>query len=416
MTWMSRHSIAAAIFAAGFTAATADEIALSTPVDMSSLIDTALANNPTVQQALADVQKAKGLRFQSTRSPNPVAGYTASEVGNDGRGGQQGVFWSQTFRRSEKLDLNDQIGSWDVEAANCAWQAEQKRIAGNVQYRWYSAAAAQEQVRLLNKLQSLLENAVTTTKALFDAGESARAPYLQAQLEFRRNGLEIRNAQSRFDAARRQLATVVAVTPESLPADFTGLNESLGFVDEETFIADMYANSPELGITRARISQHQSNVCRQQVEPKTDLQTQFSVQYDDSTKYTVTGIQLGVTLPLFDRNKGNISAASADYLRACEEVRRKELQLSRKATGIYRDLTVASREVETIDSELLPLAQDNLKATNQSFKAGESNYQSLLTAQRSYVELIVARIDALRRVRQAEVILNSWLLADEADE
>ena len=395
---------------------TADEqlITVVSHNDLPSLVQTALNNSPSVQQTLADVQKAKGLRYQSTRSPNPVAGYSASEVGNDGRAGQQGVFWSQTFRRAEKLDLNDQIGGWDVEAATRAWQAEQKRVTGNVQIRWYTAAAAFEQIKLLNKLQDVLENAVDTTKSLADAGEAARTPYLQAQLELRRNSLQIRNAESTLLAARKQLAAVVATTIYDVPTTFSGLDDSLEIPDEESYIAELLANSPELHEARARISQNQNNVCRQQVEPKPDLQTQFSLQYDDATKYTVSGIQVGVALPLFDRNKGNISAASADYMRSIQEVRRLELELTRTAAAAYRDYMVADREVRTIDSELMPLAQENLKATTQSFKVGESSYQSLLTAQRSYVELIVSRIDALRRVRQAEAMLKSYMLADDS--
>lgn len=407
-------TLSVGIFGLLISSAIADEeTALLRPAsEITSLVQTALTNSPAVQQSLADVQKAKGLRFQSTRSPNPVAGYTASEVGNEGRGGQQGIFWSQTFRRSEKLDLNHQIGSWDVEASVRAWQAQQKRVTGNVQLRWYAAAAAAEQITLLKKLQKVLQNAVNTTKSLSDAGETSRTPYLQAQLELRRNELNIRNAESELEAARKQLAAVVGASVLDIPLEFSGLSDSIQVADEDFYLTDLLSNSPELHLVRARISQHQSNVCRQQVEPKTDLQTQFSVQYDDATNYTVSGIQLGVTLPLFDRNQGNISAANADYLRAIQEVRRKEMELGTRAAAAYRDYTVASREVATIVAELVPLAKENLKATLQSFRIGESTYQSLLTAQRSYVELMVSRIDALRRVRQAEAMLNSYLLAD----
>lgn len=398
-------------------AASSDEnVSMSYSPDVSFLIDTAMANSPAIQQALADVQKARGLRFQSTRSPNPVAGYLASEVGNDGRAGQQGVFWSQTIRRAEKLDLNDRIGSWEVTAATYGWQIEQKRVAGTVQMHWYAAAAAYQQVRVLNRLDAVLGKAVETTKSLMDAGESSRTPHLQAQLERRENSLQIRNAESAFEAVRRQLATVVATPVQQIPNEFQGLEQALGIVDEESFIADLLANSPELHLARARVSQNQSNVCRQEVEPKTDLQAQFAVQYDDSTKDTVSGIQLGFTLPLFDRNKGNVTAASAEYLRACQEVRRKELELTRMAAATYRDYTVANRDVQTIDSVLLPLAQENLTATSEGFKLGEAEYQSLLTAQRSYVQLIVSRIDALRRVRQSEARLNSYLLANNLTE
>lgn len=419
MTWMSTYLACTAIFA-GLSAADVmaeDELITVAPAsDISSLVEIAMINSPSVQQALADVQKAKGIRYQSTRSPNPVAGYTASEIGNDGRAGQQGVFWSQTFRRSEKLHLNNQIGRWDVEATTWAWQAEQNRVTGNVRIRWYTAAAVAKKINLLMQLQEVLESAVKQTKAMFDAGESGRTPHLQAQLELRRIQLQIRNTESSLEAARKQLASAVATSVDALPCEFQGLDESQGSMDEASYLLDLLANSPELHLSRARISQHQSNVCRQQIEPKTDLQTQFSVQYDDSTDDTVSGIQLGVTLPLFDRNKGNISAANADYLKACQEVRRKEYELSQQAAGVHRDFTVADREVQTIDSELLPLAKENLKVSSESFRAGEATYQSLLTAQRSYVELIVSRIDAQRRTRQAEAMLNSYLMADEATE
>ena len=410
--------IAVLIATVASSSAWADELAtnelevVTQTADLQSYVQQAIANSPGVQQTLADVQKARGLRFQSTRLPNPVTGYSAAEVGNDGRAGQQGLFWSQTFRVAEKLDLNEQIGNCDVQAVIWEWEAEQKRVTGTVQWRWYAAAAAAQRVTLLNKLKTVLEGGVRTTKLLMDAGELGRGPHLQAQLELQQNALDIRNAESTAEAARKQLATAVAISEDQLPAEFSGLNLSLGFVDEDAYIIELLANSPELNLTRARVSQTQFNVRRQQVEPVPDLQTQFSLQYDDSTKYTVSGIQLGVTLPLLDRNRGNISAASAEHIRACQEVRRRELGLMRKAAAAYRDLTIAMRDVQTIDTNLLPLAQENLKATSDSFKLGESNYQNLLTAQRSFVSLILSRIDALRRVRQAEALINSWLLVE----
>ncbi|MEZ6131973.1 MAG: TolC family protein [Planctomycetaceae bacterium] len=380
---------------------------------MQSVVQQAIDNSPAIQQALADVQKARGLRFQSTRSPNPVAGYSAAEVGNEGYAGQQGVFWSQNFRVAEKLDLNDQIGHFDVQATTWNWQVEQARVAGSVQLAWYAAAAAAQRVALLEKLKSVLEGGVRTTKSLLDAGELGRGPYLQAQLELQQILLEIQNAESSLEGTRKQLAAIAAMPVDLLPGEFPGLNDSLGFVDEPSYIADLLANSPELHLARARIVEARYRICREQVEPVPDLQTQFSLQYDTSTKYTVGGIQLGVALPILDRNRGNISAASAEHIRACQEVRRKELELTRKSAAAYRDLAIANRDIQTIDTKLLPLAQDNLKATSDSFKLGESSYQNLLTAQRSYVELIVSRIDALRRARQAEAVIRSYLLAEQ---
>ena len=424
---MARMSVAAVVLTSLFTSSysfvCADiEPAAMVVSEMQSLVDQAMQNHPQVQQALAEIQKARGLRFQSTRLPNPVAGYAAAEVGNDGQAGQQGVFWTQTIRVAEKVDLNDQIGNFDTQALVWACEAERKRVGGSVQLRWYAVAAAAQRVILLNKLQAVLEGGVTTTKSLLDAGELGRGPYLQAQLELQRNTLEMRNAESAFDAARKQLAAAVGISVDHLPMEFPGLESPLAVFgqaiadDEAAYVANLLSTSPELSLARARVSQTQFDVRRQQVEPQPDLQTQFSFQQDASTHYLVSGIQLGWTLPLLDKNRGNISAASAEHIKACQEVRRKELELTRRAAVAYRDLVIATREISTIDSNLLPLAKENLKATSDSFKLGESNYQNLLTAQRSYVELILSRIDALRKQRQAEALIDSSLLAVDTEQ
>lgn len=395
-----------------WTSTQAEDMAFGKSSDLHSVVELALANSPSVQKALAGVQQARGLRYQSTRSPNPVLGYSASEVGQDGKAGQQGVFLNQNFRVADKLDFNDQIGGWAVQAATWEWKAEQLRVTGNVRVRWFDAAAAGQRVELLNQLHEVLERSQAAAKSLLEAGESSRGPLLQAQLEVRRNQLAIRNAESVYGAARRQLAAVAAIDESQLPESFSGLSDSLSIPDEETFVTGLFTNSPELLQARAEVTQNQWNVRRQQVEPLPDLQTQFTVQYDNATDYTVGGIQLGWALPLFDRNRGNISAANAGHIKASHEVHRKELDLRRRAVAAYRDLTVAQRETDTIDGELIPIARENLAATTQSYKAGESTFQALLIAQRSYVELILARIDAQRRTRQAEAIILSQLLAE----
>ena len=67
------------------------------------------------KRLIADVDRARGLRWQVTRKPNPFVGYSASEVGNEGRAGQQGVYFSQEIVTANKLGLNDQVAGWEIE-------------------------------------------------------------------------------------------------------------------------------------------------------------------------------------------------------------------------------------------------------------------------------------------------------------
>ncbi len=73
---------------------------------LAELEEMALGCNPTLAQAAARVEAARGRCVQVGLYPNPVAGYMGSEIGNEGRAGQQGGFVSQEIVTAGKLQLN----------------------------------------------------------------------------------------------------------------------------------------------------------------------------------------------------------------------------------------------------------------------------------------------------------------------
>ncbi|HAH43865.1 MAG TPA: TolC family protein, partial [Planctomycetaceae bacterium] len=91
-------------------------------LDLESLLQMALDSNPTLAEATAVVYKAEGIKTQVGLRPNPVIGYSGVEIGDDGRGGQQGAFFSQTYVRGNKLQLNQDVAHHDVQSLS--WELE----------------------------------------------------------------------------------------------------------------------------------------------------------------------------------------------------------------------------------------------------------------------------------------------------
>jgi len=60
--------------------------------------------NPTLVQAMARVQAARGLYLQVGLYPNPLIGYQGTEIGQEGRAGQQGGFLARRSSRLESCD------------------------------------------------------------------------------------------------------------------------------------------------------------------------------------------------------------------------------------------------------------------------------------------------------------------------
>lgn len=379
---------------------------------LDSLLQLALGNNPTVQATIADVNRARGIRWQVTRKPNPFFGYSVSEVGNEGRAGQQGVYFSQEIVTADKLGLNDQVAGWEVEQLNWRWQEQQLRVLGDVRQQFYAVLAARQQREILRQLDAVLARGVEITQQLVDAGELGRGPLLQARLELQQNQLMLRNAQRVVEAAERSLAAAVG-----LPGlDLGGLTGTLDDVppdlEFEPTWAFVLAGHPHLEAARAEVARHQWNVQRQRVEPIPNVQTMFQIQQDAITDSVIAGIQVGVELPVHNRNRGMIAAAGAETMRASHEVRRRELALRERFAQAYRRYAVARQQVQTLEEKLLPLARENLNTVQELFALGESSYLDLLTAQRTYNQLNLTLVDARRDLWQAVVLIQSRLMSD----
>jgi len=104
----------------------------------------AVQNNPTLDHARAETWKAHGRYVQAGLYPNPEVGYAASEVGNEGRAGQQGVYFQQEFVFGGKLALSQNFGAAERTAADHALALQELRVRNNVRLEYYGILTAKK--------------------------------------------------------------------------------------------------------------------------------------------------------------------------------------------------------------------------------------------------------------------------------
>ena len=375
-----------------------------------ALEEMALINNPTLAQGEALIRQAEGNWFQVGLYPNPAAGYTASEIGQEGEAGQEGAFVSQTIVTANKLELNRAVASWDVERARWHRETQQVRVLNDVRIRFYEALGAQRTVEIAEELQKVAEAGVKTSQEKFEAKQVAQPDVLQAEIQLNQVAILLQNARFREHAARQQLANTIGV-PALPPQPFTGtLDEELAEVDHERIWQEVCEANPLLQAARAQVQRAQMQIQREQVEPIPDVQTQFSLQYDAATDFTVANAQVGVALPIFNRNRGNISAAAAKMHRAAANVQRLELVLRDRLAETYRRYGSAQNQVERYRDNILPKAQKNLDLTTQAYEAGEFDFLRVLTARQTLFQAEVDYIASLTNLRQSLIELDGLLL------
>jgi len=380
-------------------------------LSLADIEEIAQVHNPTLAQAEAAITGAEGRYIQGGLYPNPQVGYQASEVGNDGKAGQQGAYVSQTFVTGGKLELNQYTAAREIEVRQQELESQRQRVLTSVQVGFYDVLNAQRAVTLSEQLVKISEEGVKTAQALFEAKQAGRVDLLQAKIELNSARVLLRNATNRQTAAWQQLAAVVGQPDRPLERVVGELEPALDELGTDAVMARIMSASPELQAAKAEVQRARAAMRRAEVEPIPDIQTQTGVQYDYSTQFAVVGLQVGVNLPIFDRNEGNIQTAYAEMIAADREVERLQLDLKNRLAVVMEDYQNATYEVERYSTEILPDAKDSLELITAGYTQGEFDYNRLLLAQRTYFQNNINYLAALREWWTAKLQIDGLLLS-----
>lgn len=369
---------------------------------LEQAINMALAANPTIAEADYSVRQSQGEWTQIGLRPNPVVYYVASEVGNEDRPGQQGVYVQQQIPTGGKLGLNRAVSSGDVGAARAEAESQRLRVRADVQTRFYEALGAQRLVEVAEQTERNAEQSLEATRKLHEAGESPRADVLLAQAVFERAGVNKREAEARARGEWRRLAAMMGspdLPPQPLLGDLaTGRRPD----DFEIIWLRLRAASPELRRAAAGVARARARIGREQAQNVPDVDAQFALQQDTATNYTIGYAQIGVAVPVHQRNQGAIAAAQAVYCREVKEYERLELDLRDRLAQSVRDAEVAASRVDLYGEKVLPSAEEGLNLIREGYERGEFDVLRLVSAQQTFA-------DSLHEYLQAQIDLQTSL-------
>src|SRR5438128_3196679 len=317
----------------------AQEQAKGPLMTLTSLQRLAAQSNPTLRQAEAEIRAAKARQQQSGLYPNPTVGYTGDEIrGGSMGGGKQGFFISQPVVTAGKLAKNRKIFGEEVRLSEIEAEEQKIRVESAVRIAFYRVLAAQEMLEAKRDLARIAEDNTETERRLMNTGQADESEVLQAEVEARRMQVGARMQESALRQEWRALAAIVGKPEMPLQTVEGNLETELPQFNEEQVIGTIAKESPAVRIASVTTSRAQAVLGRAKSEPVPDLQLRAGAVYSGEQ---VAGInrptgweelaEVGVTLPIWNRNQGNIAAARQDIDRAQKEEKRVELMLRNRA-------------------------------------------------------------------------------------
>lgn len=372
----------------------------------------AMANNPALARAGATVRAAQGNYVQVGLYPNPFFGYNGTQIQDHGTAGQQGVYFGQVVVLGGKLRLNRAVAAQEIRVSQQDFSAVRYKVLTDVRVRYVEVVVAQRALKLTQTLVHLGEQGVNAAEALLRAQEVSRVDVLQARIEMEQARLQFIRAQNRYNASWRELTAVVGV-PEMQPSRVVDLlTQAPPERDWDTTWAQISSMSPELGAAQARVSRAALAVDRATVQPIPDLDNQFMIQHDNSTSTDIGFVQTVAVIPIWDRNQGAIRQARAQLAAARSDLRRVQLALQARLAQAFERYTNARQQVDLYSRDLLPNAQTTFELVAAGYRQGEFPFLNYLTAQRTFFQVNLAYVDALRELWSSTAVIDGLLLSD----
>lgn len=410
---------ALAIAAAVVTPAAPEERGPS--YDLEELRAVARSAHPTLEAAEAAAEASAGLVRQSAAYPNPEV-YVAF-----GRGRARGASGSASENQIELLQPIEMPGirRWrkrlaetrlrgvdvDLLLAETVVDSTAARLVYAVLLEERRAAIARESAEIAGRLRDLLAQRAK-------AGESSPLEVAKAETEWFARRRDLLDAEGAAGAARSALRLFCG---NRIPDGF-GIEESLRSpapVDLPRDLTErLLAENPIL--LRAAIAVEEAGasaeVARQEVFPRVGLVGGHETELDRKA----WSVGIGLSIPLWNRNRGTILAAASRQTAASAEVRALTLQMEtalEQAKAAYRRALGAIRLHEEGWTES---ARRSLEIVTFSFENGEASLLGVLDAQRSYLSVGLAEAEswAALALARAEIerMIAGPLVAEDPDE
>ena len=381
----------------------------------------AVAASPALKRSAAEVRAAAGRVKQAGLYPNPVLGFTGDHNTPALDGGSLGGFAEQRFVTGGKLGLDRKTADQDRLAAEEMSRAERLRVIAAIDSLYYRGLGEQRLVEVRTRMSELTQRTAATSHELANLGQADQPDVFQAEIEEQRAQLAVTMARNALDRTWREIQALVN-QPGLRPSTLSGDLEPVDKLDPDTALARILADSPQLRIAAIEEARSSLGIRRAKAGVIPDIVARGGVRYNRELHLDQIGgplqqvgpegyFDVGISIPIFDRNQGAIQAAEAEADQARAGVELERQMVRTRFAAVYKEYADAMAAIELYRDNLLPKARQGFEMYQGNFRQMAASYPKVLLAQRNLIQMEEEYIAQLVAAREARVEIDSLLVA-----
>lgn len=422
---------------AGLSEPPGPQVPLLGPIELPAVEDEGPPNGLTLQQAVVqlvhanpdlavkfqEVPKAKADVLTAGLWSNPLVFFSADGVpygsNSPQRPGSNGysVALVQPFDINGKIRARTRLAEAGLAVLAAQYQDAVRLEVENMHVSFVDVLAARATLGYLRAGTAGLDLLVQSTQQRVSRGEAPEADLDTALIQQETAANALNDAVTRLRHAKRRLALQLGVP--AAQADALEPRDSLHdrapappALDDLVQMA--LCNRPDLAAYRLGVRSALANADLQRRERFPDvfaLYTPYGFQANNddpaARAQTTWGAGLFATIPIANRNQGNIRRADRNVMQSQMEVDGLERQIAAEVHDAALEYDTSRRAVDRIEQSILPRAVHRRDARRLLYEQGQVDLDTYLDAHRAFNEVVQQYRDAQVRHRRAMLSLNT---------
>jgi len=395
-------------------------------VTVDELIVRALADSPELRAARAEVEAATARVAQAALRPNPML-----ELG-----GQKAISPDSnlTVGVSLPLDLNGRkegrIGVAEREAAvkRALLADRERRLRADVRLKAGDLLAARRNLEVADGLLRVNRDAQLLVSRRVAEGAAPALDENLALVEVNRLEASRQLLASRVEVASLALRALAGLPPETSLTVRGDLRTPPAVPERGEPVQQALARRPDLVAARAEVRAAEARVRKEEAEGRWDASVGVGYQRQDmgfglrgltdsggtrpiQDVFHFFGGSISITLPVRNRNEGNVAAARAETTAAERRREFMELVARQEVEAAFAQHEAARRSLELYERGVRDVARRNLDVVRQAYGLGRGALLDVIAEQRRYIEIENGYTEVLKQAYDAAVEIERAVAA-----
>ena len=391
--------------------------AFTQSVTMKAAINRAVERSPAVKAAFTEIEARHGEAAQASYKPNPELSLDIENfLGSGAKSGFKVA--EETLRISQSIELGDKrlkrLRAANLEASVAGWDYEAARLAAasRAATAFVDVLVAQTRIEVLERFIKIAERTRSAVETQIAAGKGIATDLDRASISLARAKAGVEGERARLTAARQSLSALWGSNKLNFERARGKLDATPNVPSLER-VQTYLAENPALARWSDEIGRRHAMLDVERAKAVPDIRVALGVRHfheDDNGALVAT---IAVPLQVFDRNNGNIAAATQRIQRAEFDAQASERDVFSALVTAMGALRVAYAQINAVKSGVLPPSRSTVERTQAGYSEGRFDLFMLLDAQRSLLdaelELVSAQGDYAKARVQVEILIGRGL-------